>query len=128
VSVRVSRQRVSRYVAPAAFLLGVTVAVLLVRAGLGGPAAATGTFGAVTQAGATLSPKPATTATIRRATTATIITFTESVAGATYYIVKRGDTFYSIATKEGTSVSELESLNPGVSSNALSVGQKIRVK
>jgi len=42
--------------------------------------------------------------------------------------VESGDTFGSIAAKEGITVSELQALNPGVSSNALQVGQKLRVK
>jgi LysM repeat protein len=42
--------------------------------------------------------------------------------------VQTGDTFGAIAARNGTSVSELERLNPGVSSNALQVGQRIRVK
>ena len=41
---------------------------------------------------------------------------------------QRGDTFGSIAAKVGTTISALETLNPGVSSTALQVGQKIRVK
>jgi LysM repeat protein len=42
--------------------------------------------------------------------------------------VQRGDSFSSISVKTGISVAELERLNPGVSSNALHVGQKLRVK
>jgi LysM repeat protein len=42
--------------------------------------------------------------------------------------VQAGDTFGSIAAKVGLSVEELQALNPGVSSNTLQVGQKLRVK
>jgi LysM repeat protein len=42
--------------------------------------------------------------------------------------VQSGDTFFSIASRNATSVAELEGLNPGISSNSLQVGQKIRVK
>jgi len=42
--------------------------------------------------------------------------------------VQTGETFGSIAARSGTSVAELEGLNPGVSSNSLQVGQRIRVK
>ena len=42
--------------------------------------------------------------------------------------MQTGDTFGSISASTGTSVSDLERLNPGVSSNTLQVGQKLRVK
>jgi LysM repeat protein len=45
-----------------------------------------------------------------------------------FYTVQTGDTFGSISTKTGTSIAELERLNPGVSSNTLQVGEKLRVK
>jgi LysM repeat protein len=44
------------------------------------------------------------------------------------YTVRSGDTFGSIAAKEGISVEALQALNPAVSSNALRVGQRLRVK
>jgi len=106
---------VARYAAPAAFLLGITIAVLLIRSGLGGGSA----------------PGPTTLGPTTRATTPTH-TQTHSVTktpnAAQFYTVQSGDTFGSIAAKEGISVTELEALNPGVSSNALQVGQKLRVK
>jgi LysM repeat protein len=42
--------------------------------------------------------------------------------------VQSGDTFGSISAKTGVDVAQLERLNPGVRSNALQVGQRIRVK
>jgi LysM repeat protein len=42
--------------------------------------------------------------------------------------VQSGDTFGTIAAREGIAVGRLEQLNPGVSSSALAVGQRIRVK
>jgi LysM repeat protein len=68
--------------------------------------------------------QPATTASMGT----TSATGTTTIAGATYYTVQRGDTFSIIATKEAISVAQIEQLNPGVSSNALQVGQQIRVK
>ncbi len=118
-----SRRRLAHYGAPALFLLGVTIAVLLVRAGLGGPAPATGTLGPVTQPAAAPVPKPAKTV----ADTGGSVT-TATLGGPVYYTVQSGDTFGAIAAKEGTTVAEIEALNPGVSPNALQVGQKIRVK
>jgi LysM repeat protein len=118
----VSRRRLARFAAPAAFLAALTLAVLLIRSGLqGGRPATTPT---VTQA-ATTSPVR-TTRRPRRTTTAATTGTTS--AAAVYYTVQSGDTFGSIAARFGTSVQRLEALNPGTSSTALTVGQKIRVK
>jgi LysM repeat protein len=110
---RKPRPGFARYAAPAAFLLGVTIAVLLIRSGLsGGSSPQTTTRGPVTRTATTLART--TTRTTRSARTS--------------YTVQGGDTFGSIAAKEGISVEELQALNPGVSSNALRVGQRLRVK
>lgn len=115
-----ARRQLARFGVPAAFLLGLTIAVLLVRAGLAASPASTTTLGPVTQASTARVPPPATT--FAGARTSTL------AAGAQYYTVRKGDTFGSIAAATGTTVAALETLNPGVSSNALQVGQKIRVK
>jgi len=96
----------------------VTVAVLLIRAGLdgGGSGTTTGT-GPVTHASTT--PPPRTT----RATTPGATT-----RAGSRYTVESGDTFGSISAKTGVPVAELERLNPGVDSSSLQVGQKLRVK
>jgi len=112
------RQGIARYAAPAAFLLAVTIAVLLIRSGLGGH----GSTAAVT----TQTTTPPATTTQRTTTTAT--TSGTTAGGASYYVVQKGDTFGAIAVKEDTTIAEIERLNPGVSSNALQVGQKIRVR
>jgi LysM repeat protein len=101
----------ARYLAPAAFLAGVTIAVLLVHAGLQGAKKTTTTLGPVTHA----QTLPATTTG-------------KKGAAKRFYTVQTGDTFGSIASKVGISVSQLQSLNPGVSSNALQVGQKLRTR
>jgi LysM repeat protein len=125
------RQLLARYAAPAAFLLAVTILVLLVRSGLGGGGSAPGTTATRTQTTRTQTTRQATTAktvaTTPAAPTGTA-PVTTIIAGATYYTVQKGDTFSIIATKEGTTVAQIEQLNPGVSSNALQVGQRIRVK
>ena len=112
---RKARPQIAHYAAPAAFLLGVTIAVLLIRSGLGGGSPSTTTVGPVTHPTTT----SATTTTKRGSTTA---------RGTRYYTVQTGDTFGSISSKTGASIAELERLNPGVSSNTLQVGQKLRVK
>ena len=111
------RQGIARYAAPAAFLLAVTIAVLLIRSGLGGHGS--------TPHAPPPTPPPATTT--QRTTTA-VTTSGTTASGANYYVVQKGDTFGAIAVKENTTIAEIERLNPGVSSNALQVGQKIRVR
>jgi LysM repeat protein len=109
---RKPRPGVARYLAPAAFLLGVTIAVLLIRSGLEGGGSQTTTGPA--------STRPA--ASTRAATT------TVRPSARRFYTVQSGDTFGSIAAREGISVEQLQTLNPGVSSNALQVGQRLRIK
>lgn len=45
--------------------------------------------------------------------------------GTTPYIVKQGDTFYSIAKREGISLDALLKANPGIDPNRLFIGQVI---
>ena len=113
---RKARAGAARYAAPAAFLLAVTIAVLLIRAGLNGDNTPT-TTGPATTAPTTTASNPHTTTNVRTQTT-----------GAQFYTVQAGDTFGSISAKTGVPVSQLQSLNPGVSSNSLQVGQRLRVK
>jgi LysM repeat protein len=115
-----SRRQLARLGAPAAFLLGVTIAVLLVRAGLQG--------GSPVPTGSTVTAGHVTTRTTRTHHATTTHGAATTPSGAQYVTVKKGDTFGSIAAATGTTVAAIEALNPGVSSNALQVGQKIRVK
>ena len=104
---------------PFAFLLALTIAVLLTgvcTSGLGATTAATAARGPVAQPSTAETPPPGTT---RLATT--------TLAGS-LDTVGSGDTFGSISAKTGVSISELERLNPNVSSNSLQVGQRLRVK
>ena len=113
------RTSAARYAAPALFLVAVTIAVLLIRSGLGGGASSQTTTrsGPVTRPSTAKTPPPGTT---RKGTTTT-------TAGRFYTVVK-GDTFGSISAKTGVPVAQIEQLNPGVSTNSLQVGQKLRVK
>ena len=106
--------RFARYGAPAAFLAGVTIAVLLVHS-------------ALTHNGSTTTATVATTAQQHSTGTTTKKKPKRHSAAKRYYTVQSGDTFGTIAAKEGISVERLQSLNPGVSSNALHVGQKLRI-
>jgi len=112
---------VRRYAAPAAFLLAATIAVLLVRSGLHA-----GDSPATTAAVVPTTPaKTVATTTVKRRTTPRTTTTT---SGASFYVVQAGDTFEVISSKTGVSVSDLQRLNPNVSSTSLFIGQKIRIK
>ena len=106
------RAEVARFLAPAAFLLAVTVAVLLVRAGLRGGGATT----------TTPSPQPQPIAT--RSTTTTT---RPKPKPRRFYTIQSGDTLETVAAKFGTTTQKLLALNPTIDPHALSVGQKIRV-
>lgn len=88
----------ARVAAPVALLVAVTIAVLLIRAGLNeGGAPAPG--GAIVTA---VEPK--------------------------FHVVARGDTLAGIAARYGTQVNQIRDLNPGVDPVTLAVGSRIRVR
>ena len=93
----VDRAKVARIAAPVAFLLAVTVAVLVVRAGLRED-----------------EPTSRPVATAPRTGPATVV-------------VSAGDTLDGIARTTGTTVEAIVRLNPGIDPEALRVGQRIRV-
>jgi LysM repeat protein len=106
------RAEVARFLAPAAFLLVVTVAVLLVRAGLeGGGKTATATTRAT-------KPQPITSRTT---------TTRPKPAARRFYTIQSGDTLETVAAKFGTTTQKLLALNPNIDPHALSIGQKIRI-
>jgi LysM repeat protein len=108
------RRELAHYGAPIAFLAAATIAVLLIKAGLGSGSKNT------TTAAVTRTPTVATS-TRSRTTTQTATTT------ARYYTIQSGDTLGSVAIKENTTVADLLRLNPGIDPQALHVGQRIRV-
>jgi nucleoid-associated protein YgaU len=94
-----SRATIARFAAPLAFLLAVTIAVLLVRSGL-----------------RDREPSPIGSGVVAVTT------------GEQRYTVRRGDTLVAIATRFGTTASDLRRLNPGIDPVELRVGDRIRVK
>jgi LysM repeat protein len=107
---------VAHYGAPAAFLLAATVAILLIHSALGGKTVPSATPSAAARPAATTTtvaakPKPKS----------------RPKPAGRYHVVQSGEGFAAIAVAEHTTVAEIQALNPGVSSNALHVGQKIRV-
>lgn len=111
---RDSRRRAAHVAAPFLFLAAVTLAVLLIRAGL-----ESGSSGPKTTTAVQTQTAPARTTTTKHR---------QKPGASGFYTVQSGDSFSSISVKTGISISDLERLNPGVSSNALHVGQKLRVK
>ncbi len=103
-----------RYLAPAAFLLAATIAVVLIRAGIesggGGSAAITGGSGAP------------------RKHVAVTTTTTSHAAGKRFWVVRAGDTFAVISAKSGVPVATLVRLNPKVHSTSLFIGEKVRLR
>jgi LysM repeat protein len=103
------RREAKRYGAPLAFLLAVTIAVLLVRSGLhsnAGTVATTSTTVATTSTNTTPVP-------VRR---------------RRFYRLRSGETLSDVAIKFNTSVAQLLALNPGIKPTNLTVGQRVRVK
>ncbi len=91
------RRTAARIAAPVAFLVAVTIAVLVVRSGLQEDAPAARP--------SQTQPRP----------------------GAVTVVVRAGDTLDGIARSTGTSVEAILRLNPGIDPEALRVGQRVRV-
>lgn len=109
----------ARYAAPAAFLLAVTVAVMLVRSGLSNETTAPGPPPVATVPTTVEEPAPGTTAAG---------TTTTSAARGEYYEIEPGDTLAVVAEQFDTTVEQLLVLNPDLDPVALTIGQRIRVK
>jgi LysM repeat protein len=95
------------FAAPAAFLLAVTIAVVVLRSTGGGSPAKTPSRPAHA---AVKKPPPGVTRAPR------------------LYTVKAGDTVTDIAAKTHVSVVRIRALNPSVRPTALFVGEKIRLR
>jgi LysM repeat protein len=122
------RRELTRYGAPAAFLAAVTIAVILIKAGLNSGSGSTTTVGLPPTTAAT-STRPTTTKLVLTTPQSTTATTTETTTpGAEYYVVQSGDTLGSIAQKYSATVDELMTLNPGIDPTALRIGQRIRTK
>ena len=105
------RAEAKRYGAPAAFLLAMTIAVLLVRSGLQSDAQPVTTVPSTTVA----TTPPASTRAVppRR---------------RRFYRLLAGQTLSDVALRFNTTVEQLLVLNPGIEPTSLVVGQRIRVK
>jgi LysM repeat protein len=113
----VPREDWRRYVAPAAFLLAATIAIVLIRSGLqAGTSSPQSTSAVTTQPRKTVS-SPTTTGGS-----------TTTKAGPRFWTVQAGDTFGVISTKSGVPVATIQELNPTVKSTSLFIGQKLRLR
>jgi LysM repeat protein len=113
--VEVPRRELARFAAPAAFLLALTIAALLVHAGL---------------SGGSESDRPTTPVTERHVTTrarTTTATKTRASPAKRYYTIQSGDTLDVVAARVGTTTERLLALNPGIDPHALTVGQRVRI-
>jgi LysM repeat protein len=106
-----------RYVAPAAFLLAVTIVVVLVHAGLNSGRTA-----------GTTRPQVPTIPRKTVASTSPTTTRKKPASSARFYTVVAGDTFGVISSKTGVPVARIQELNPNVQSTALFIGQKLRIR
>jgi LysM repeat protein len=113
----VPRDELRRYAAPAGFLLAVTIAVVLVRAGMHSG----------NHRSASLAPPPSTTQQIAETTTTTAAT-AHKPAAKKFWTVQAGDTFGVIAAKSGVPIATIEQLNPTIHSTSLFIGEKVRIK
>jgi LysM repeat protein len=116
------RRELTRFGVPAAFLLAVTIAVLLIKAGLddSGPSATPTTAPTTT---ARTTTQATTTKLVLTGTAAT----TTAPADGRYYVIQAGDTLGGIAANYDTTVEQLLTLNPDLDPSALQPGTRIRV-
>ena len=114
-----ARRSPARYAAPVAFLVAVTVAVLVIRSGLeSGETPVRPATTALETRQTTTEPAPATTAPG---------TTTAPAEGETY-VIQAGDTLDRIALMFDTTVERLLVLNPEIDPVSLQLGQTIRVE
>jgi LysM repeat protein len=116
------RRELTRFGAPAVFLLAVTIAVLLIKSGLDNGSQEQ-TVAAPTTTAQTTTAAKTTTKLVLTGTAPT----TTAPANARYYVIQSGDTLGAIASKYNTTVDQLLTLNPQIDPSALQPGQRIRV-
>lgn len=115
------REWAPRLVAPLAFFVAATVLIILIHGALSSDdtAASRSTSPTATQPSATTQSAP---------TTATTEEPPRKRRPRRFYEIQSGDTLATIAVQYGTTVAELEALNPGIDPAALTVGERIRIR
>ena len=115
-----TRRSPARFLAPLGLII-VLVAFLAIVTSSGG--GGTGTTSETTSSTSTA----AKTATSKSKSTTTAAKKKTS-GGKRFYTVQAGDTLGAIADKTGISLETIQTLNPDVDPNAMTTGQKIRLK
>ena len=111
-----------RFVAPAAFLLAATIAIVVVRSGLEAgknPASASVSVPTVPRKHTLTRTAPTTTAKAKTKTRPSRLRF---------WTVQAGDTFGVVSSKTGVPVATIQRLNPKVKSTSLFIGEKLRLR
>jgi LysM repeat protein len=96
----------SRWLAPVALLLAALITVIIIASSGGSVGSASGG-----------SPAPSSVAAPQAKT-----------SGPTFYIVKSGDTLSAISVSAGVPISTIQALNPGLDTQALQPGQRLRLR
>ncbi len=111
-----ARRHPARYLAPLALATAAVATYVIVQHDLG-VSSSTRT----TRSTATVHGRSSSTSSGTKAGAGT-------VAGGQYYTVRAGDSLSVISARTGVSLPLLERLNPGVSSSALQIGQRLRLR
>lgn len=107
------RRSPARYLAPIALIVIALATYLIVQSRVGGDTKPT-------------SPAHVSSQTTTRGTSH--VTRKSTQVKAAFYVVRSGDSLSVISSRTGVPLPTLESLNPGVSSNSLQVGQRLRLR
>lgn len=105
-----------RILAPLAFFTAATILVLIIHSSL------------TAESEGSTAPTTATTVETRPNGTTTAPTTTGKTVKKRFYRIQEGDTLDAIALRFDTTVDDLLELNPAVDPNALTPGQRIRIR
>ena len=110
------RSWIPRILAPLAFFAAATILVLLVHSSLNA------------EADEPRSSPETSTRAMRQAQTNPGTITVDGSRRRRFYRIQAGDTLEQIALRFDTTVDDLSRLNPGIDANALTPGQRIRVR
>ena len=105
-----------RVLAPLAFFTAATILVLIIHNSL------------TAESEGSASPPAATTTATTAQNTTTGQTTTGGAGRRRFYRIRSGDTLDAVALRFNTTVDDLLALNPAIEPNALTPGQRIRVR
>jgi len=101
-----SKSQPARWLAPLALILAALLTLIIITSGGGGSATSS----------SSTAPEGTTTTTSVKTT------------GARFYVVRSGDTLTAISLHTGVPVATLQQLNPGLDTQALQPGQRLRLR